>query len=117
MKLLDLFCGAGGASMGYHRAGFEVTGVDIAPQKNYPFAFVQADALEYLADCGKDFDLIHASPPCQRYTTLQGRWKRERPDLVPSTRAALQASNRPYVIENVPRSPLRRGSILLCGTA
>ena len=61
-KLLDLFCCAGGAAMGYHRAGFEVTGVDIAPQKNYPFEFVQTDALEYLAEHGKNFDVIHASP-------------------------------------------------------
>lgn len=63
-RLLDLFCGAGGAAMGYYRAGFEVVGVDIKPQKHYPFEFHQADALEYLVEHGREFDAIHASPPC-----------------------------------------------------
>jgi len=78
MKLLDLFCGAGGAAVGYHRAGFdEIVGVDIRPQKNYPFAFVQADALEYLAEHAHEFDAIHASPPCQAYSHSRRRRRAE----------------------------------------
>ena len=72
MRLLDLFCGAGGAAVGYHRAGFEVVGVDIAAQKNYPFEFHQADALEFPLD---GFDVIHASPPCQAFTAMSNRWR------------------------------------------
>lgn len=116
-KLLDLFCGAGGAAMGYHRAGFDVTGVDIAPQKNYPFSFVQADALEYLAGHGHEFDAIHASPPCQRYSQSalsQRNRGKEYPDLIPVTRRGLEDAGRPWVIENVPRSPLRP-DFKLCG--
>ena len=70
MRLLDLFCGAGGAAMGYHRAGFEeIVGVDIKPKPRYPFTFVQGDALEYVREHGQEFDAIHASPPCQGYST------------------------------------------------
>lgn len=72
MKLLDLFCGAGGAAMGYSRAGFdEIVGVDIKPMPRYPFTFVQGDALEYVAAHGLEFDAIHASPPCQAFTALK----------------------------------------------
>ncbi len=78
-KLLDLFCKAGGASVGYACSagdGFEVTGVDIAPQKNYPFNFIQGDAIEFLEKHWKEFDVIHASPPCQRNSTMtKGLWK------------------------------------------
>lgn len=74
-RLLDLFSGAGGAGMGYHRAGFDVVGVDIKPMSRYPFEFHQADALEYLAEHGHEFDAIHASPPCQAYTPLQALHK------------------------------------------
>jgi DNA (cytosine-5)-methyltransferase 1 len=108
-RLLDLFCGAGGAGMGYHRAGFEVVGVDIEPQKNYPFEFHQGDALEYLADHWQEFDVIHASPPCQEYTKASQQWRlagKEYPDLVSQTREALKQTGKPYVIENVPGAPL-----------
>lgn len=77
MRLLDLFCGAGGAAMGYYRAGFEVVGVDIKPQPRYPFEFVREDALQvmgaYFRGWGniKDFDAIHASPPCQAFSDLK----------------------------------------------
>jgi DNA (cytosine-5)-methyltransferase 1 len=117
MRLLDLFCGAGGAGMGYHRAGFEVVGVDIAPQPRYPFEFHQADALEYLAEHGREFDVIHASPPCQRYSAITHAKRKEEnhPDLVPPTRNLLIMNGKPYVIENVPRSPLVN-PLVLCGT-
>ena len=67
-RLLDLFCCAGGAAMGYHRAGFEVIGVDIDPQPNFPFEFIQSDALALDPDWVASFDVIHASPPCQSYS-------------------------------------------------
>lgn len=117
-RLLDLFCGAGGAGMGYHQAGFEVVGVDIAPQPYYPFQFHQADAFEYLAAHGHEFDVIHASPPCQGYSVmrhlpwLQGR---EYPLLIPAIRTALAATGKPYVIENVVGAPLNGAA--LCGMA
>jgi DNA (cytosine-5)-methyltransferase 1 len=111
VRLLDLFCGAGGAAMGYSRAGFtEIVGVDIEPQPRYPFDFVRGDALEYLAAHGREFDAVHASPPCQAYSALAvlhpGRtW----PDLIPATRAALELAGMPWVIENVEGAPLMRG--------
>jgi DNA (cytosine-5)-methyltransferase 1 len=113
-RLLDLFCKAGGAGMGYHRAGFDVTGVDIEPQKNYPFAFVQADALEHVAAEGRSFSAIHASPPCQAYSIAARYTGREYPDLLAPTRAALVASGRPWVIENVPGAPMR-ADYRICG--
>ena len=109
MRLLDLFCCQGGAAMGYHRAGFEVVGVDIELQPRYPFEFHQADALEYLAQHGHDFDAIHASPPCQAYTLAGQQWRsegKEYPDLVAATREILKQIGKPYVIENVPGAPL-----------
>ena len=115
MRLLDLFCGAGGAAMGYHRAGFdEIVGVDIKPQPRYPFTFVQGDAMTYPLD---GFDAIHASPPCQAFTTIRkGLWKdREHPDYVAAIRERLSVRGVPYVIENVPGAPLVR-PFLLCGT-
>jgi len=115
-RLLDLFSGAGGSAMGYHRAGFEVVGIDIAPQPHYPFEFHQADALEYLAEHGHEFDVIHASPPCQLYSvTRNASQKDDYPDLVAPTRNLLVASGKPWVIENVEGAPLI-GSLLLCGT-
>lgn len=120
-RLLDLFCGAGGAGMGYHRAGFDVTGVDLGAQRHYPFDFVRADALDYLAAHGHEFDVIHASPPCQAYS-ITGNLARSQGheastvDLVAPTRDLLRSIGRPYVIENVPNSPLIN-PVTLCGSA
>lgn len=120
--MLDLFCGAGGCSVGYQRAGFEVVGVDIKPQPHYPFEFHQADALEYCAAHGREFDAIHASPPCQAYSGMRNitisRYGTapEHPDFIAATRLALEAIGKPWVIENVQRSPLRT-QIILCGAA
>jgi DNA (cytosine-5)-methyltransferase 1 len=128
-RLLDLFCGAGGAAMGYHRAGFEVVGVDIKPQPHYPFEFHQADAMGILAAIlspvaadersvwrwpGR-FDVIHASPPCQAYSITKHAYHREHPDLVPATIRALMVSGVPYVIENVVGAPLP-DAVTLCGS-
>lgn len=117
--LLDLFCCGGGAAKGYHDAGFDVVGVDCDPQPRYPFMFVQADALEYLALHGLEYDAIHASPPCQRYSAT-ARLKFTKAarglalDLVPPVREALVATGKPYVIENVVGAPLLN-PIMLCG--
>ena len=118
MRLLDLFCGAGGAAMGYHRAGFdEIVGVDIKPQPRYPFRFVQADALAFVKSFGAGFDVIHGSPPCQAYCYLAAinRKMSNYPRLIEPVRDALQAIGHPYVIENVEAAPLRR-PLLLCGS-
>jgi DNA (cytosine-5)-methyltransferase 1 len=119
-KLLDLFCGAGGSAMGYHRAGFEVVGVDIKPQPHYPFEFHQADALIYLCEHSQEFDVFHASPPCQRYSVMtKGRWKdriEAHPDLIDETRKCIQKFKKPYIIENVggARKELIN-PVMLCG--
>jgi DNA (cytosine-5)-methyltransferase 1 len=113
-RMLDLFCGAGGCSVGYHRAGFDVVGVDFNPQPNYPFEFHQADALTFPLE---GFDAIHASPPCQAYSVLRrANPGADYPDLIVPTREALEASGMPWVMENVPGAPLR-ASIELCGSA
>ncbi len=116
-RLLDLFSGAGGSAVGYDRAGFEVVGVDHLPQKHFPFEFQLADALEYLAAHGTEFDAIHASPPCQRYSiATYVRGNRERhPDLVGPVREVLHKMGKPWVIENVYGAPLQF-PIMLCGT-
>ena len=107
--------------MGYHRAGFtEIVGVDCRPMPRYPFAFVQGDALEYLREHGHEFDAIHASPPCQRYSQTRRihqnkTWAKDHPDLVAETRSLLEAAGKPFVIENVPGSPLVN-PIILCGS-
>lgn len=114
LRLLDLFCGAGGAAVGYSRAGFdEIVGVDNRPMQRYPFTFVQADALEYVAKHGKEFDAIHASPPCQRYSVMSRRL--DHPDLYEITRNALLETAKPYIIENVIGAPYTHG-IVLCGS-
>jgi len=103
--------------MGYSRAGFEeIVGVDNRPQKNYPFRFVQADALEYLAQHGKEYDAIHTSPPCQGFTSMRKMWNaREHPDLLTPTRLLLVALKIPFVIENVPGAPMLN-YVTLCGS-
>lgn len=123
-RILDLYCGAGGASMGYHRAGFDITGVDIAPQRHYPFDFVQADALDHLRNMLADgwlalmqYDAIHASPPCAAYskaTLSQRRAGRRYPRLIGPTRELLAETGLLYIIENVPEAPLR-ADLRLCG--
>ena len=116
MRCLDLFCGAGGAGMGYHQAGFEVVGWDIEHHPDYPFEHHVGDALEVLADVDyvRSFDLVHASPPCQAYTNAAKIMRRTHPDLVGPVRELLVAAGVPYVIENVPGSPLV-DPITLCG--
>jgi DNA (cytosine-5)-methyltransferase 1 len=118
MRLLDLFCKAGGAGMGYHRAGFEVVGVDIKPQPRYPFEFHQADALEYAAAHGHEFDVIHASPPCQAYSCFTPLAHRDNhPDLIAVTRDLLRSIGKPYIIENVTGARhLLDNPLLLCGS-
>jgi DNA (cytosine-5)-methyltransferase 1 len=123
-RLLDLFCGAGGAAMGYHRAGFEVVGVDINPQPHYPFEFIQSDWEDPLTVLPGLWEregipyAIHASPPCQAYSTMTKRWGRsdEHPDLVAPVRERLIEIEAPYVIENVVGAPLKN-AIRLCGSS
>ena len=123
MKLLDLFCGAGGASAGYAAAGFEVHGVDLKHGKRYPYTYVRADVLDVLRDKNylNQFDVIHASPPCQTHSITQHLRNAQgkttsKLDLIPETRAALLESGKPYIIENVPGSPLIN-PIQLCGSS
>lgn len=131
VRLLDLFCGAGGCAVGYHRAGFtDIVGVDVKPQPRYPFAFVQGDAVATLAALVAGgsilvrdelvrldyFDAIHASPPCQRYTvarTIHDSGECH-PDLVAPCRELLDATGKPWVMENVPGAPLVN-AVTLCG--
>jgi len=113
-RLLDLFCGAGGAGMGYARAGFEVVGVDINPQPRYPFEFCRADAVAFLHEHGHLFDAVHASPPCQAYSETRKIQSNDHPELIPPTREALRQCGQMWVIENVPRSPLI-DPVELCG--
>ena len=133
-KLLDLFCGAGGASMGYYRAGFKVYGIDNKSQPHYPFPFLRLDALEamekllrgeYLTFCNatintlgfKDFSVYHASPPCQAWLDCNrcGKKDTKHPRLIEPTREILQRVGLPFVIENIHRSPLN-ANLMLCGT-
>jgi DNA (cytosine-5)-methyltransferase 1 len=99
--------------MGYHRAGLEVVGVDIADQPSYPFTFIRGDATAPPVDLD-EFDLVHASPPCQRFSTATPAANVEKwPDLIAPIRELL--AGRPYVIENVPGAPVRR-DLVLCGS-
>ena len=117
--LLDLFCGAGGAAMGYDRAGFQVIGVDIKPQPHYPFAFVQDDAMNYLLKITKKnrYAAIHASPPCQGYSRMRHLpWLKGKnyPMLIEATRTALEKIDKPWIMENVEDAPM--GGVVLCGS-
>lgn len=127
--LLDLFCGAGGCSVGYTLAGFDVLGVDINLQPNYPFEFIEGDAIEFLTRMVAGgtfewkgpglFDAVHASPPCHAYSTVTGRnRKNERryPDLIAPTRDLLMAWGKPWVMENVIGAPLTN-AVQLCGSS
>ncbi|MEO7022026.1 MAG: DNA cytosine methyltransferase [Ktedonobacteraceae bacterium] len=123
--LLDLFCGAGGAAVGYARAGFEVVGVDIAPQKHYPYACYQDDALHVLALLlsGQtwhgyhlhDFAVLHASPPCQGYSRSRHIQSREHPMLLDVVRERLTKTGLPWIMENVAGAPMP-SFLVLCGT-
>lgn len=118
MKVLDLFCGAGGAAVGYARAfpDAEIVGVDVRPHPRYPFLFLQADALEVDP---RGFDFVHASPPCQTFTAYRRRGAgvgSRYPDLIAATRTHLRSAGVPYVIENVPGAPLEN-PVQLCGSS
>lgn len=115
-RILDLFCCAGGAAKGYADAGFQVVGVDLNFQPNYPYEFHQADALTFPLD---GFDAIHASPPCQSFTAYRRRGAGVGdgyPDLIGPIRERLEASGVPWVIENVAGSTLRN-AVMLCGSS
>jgi DNA (cytosine-5)-methyltransferase 1 len=122
MRLLDLYCKAGGASKGYADAGFDIVGIDIKKQKRYPYEFIQADCLEIIKDLNylRTFDVIAASPPCQTHSRTkhlrdaQGK-STDKVDLIPQTRQALIESGKPYVIENVPGAPLIK-PVQMCGS-
>ncbi|WP_022684628.1 DNA cytosine methyltransferase [Sphingobium bisphenolivorans] len=118
MRLLDLFCCAGGAAMGYHQAGFDIVGVDLDPQPRYPFAFIQHDALTLDMRFIRSFDAIHASPPCQGYSSMRhAPGAKGAPLLIDRTRDMLEASGLPYIIENVETAGWSmRDPVLLCGT-
>jgi DNA (cytosine-5)-methyltransferase 1 len=116
MRVLDLYSCQGGAGAGYEQAGAEVTGVDLQPQPRYPFTFVQSDAIEYVRKHGREFDLIHASPPCQLDSDTQRLHSNDHPDLIGPTRDALNATGVPWVIENVRGAlPKLRDPVRLCG--
>jgi DNA (cytosine-5)-methyltransferase 1 len=117
-RLLDLCCGAGGAAMGYHRAGFEVVGVDIESQPNYPFEFIRQDAIWLLRNMTRwlgTFDAIHASWPCQFASDLRHRTGKDYVDLLTPGRELMRRTGLPYIIENVPGAPLRV-DLTLCGS-
>lgn len=103
--------------MGYHRAGFDVVGVDVKPQPRYPFKFIEADAIGFDSWIIRSFDAVHASPPCQSYSPLAALSPdKSYPDLIEFVRDMLDQAGRPYVIENVMSAPLiKERSIVLCG--
>lgn len=121
MKMLDIFCGAGGASMGYHRAGFEVEGIDIKHGKRYPFFYHRIDFNDLNPEMLAGYDFIHASPPCQTFSitknlrNAQGK-STSKVDLLEPTRKLIKQLGVPYIIENVPGAPLIN-PVLVCGSA
>lgn len=119
MKVLDLFCGAGGAAMGYHQAwpDAEIVGIDIEPQPDYPFTFTQGDALQVSMEVGREYDFIHASPPCQDYSTMSNRYGSSQKRLIGLIRHWIEATGTKGVIENVvgARSEMSDHAILLTG--
>ena len=117
-KGLDLFCGAGGCSKGYDEAGFDMTGVDIKLQKHYPYRFVQADWAEYLAEHWREYDFIHASPPCQAWSCETPiSYRDNHPRLIAPVREALLATGKPFVIENVKAARRElQNPVMLCGS-
>ncbi|MFD7166609.1 class I SAM-dependent methyltransferase [Streptomyces violascens] len=115
--LLDAFSCQGGAGMGYHQAGFDVTGVDKDAQTRYPLGFHQGDAIAFILRFGADFDFIHASPPCQLDSDCQRLRGNRHPDLIGPTREALNATGRPWVMENVRGAVAKlHEPVMLCGT-
>lgn len=110
-KLLDLYCGSGGAAKGYINAGFEVTGIDVKDINNYPGQFIKSDAIEFLNENYMNFDAIHASPPCQKYSKSTAEARKNGKlyaDLIPETRRILKLTKKPFIIENVPSAPIRK---------
>lgn len=119
MRLLDLFCGAGGCSVGYTRAGFEVHGIDNAPHPDYPFTFEQMDAMDVLKDSAylSTFDVVHASPPCPRYSIATPEEHRDdHPDLLEPVLEKLREWGGVWVVENVPGAPMP-DPVMICGRA
>lgn len=120
MKLLDAFCCEGGSTAGYQAAGFHVTGIDLDPRPAYPGdAFIQGDAIEYIRAHGHEYDAIHASPPCQRYSAATPHHRRDEwPDLIAPTRQALNEVGKPWVLENVEGARRHLDhAIRLCGSS
>ncbi len=118
--ILDLFCGAGSAAKGYADAGFNIIGVDKEPQKRYPFKFIKEEVFFFMQNCflSHEFDAIHASPPCQKYSkATKEKYKNNHPDYIPELRKILNNTGLSYMIENVPQAPLiPEKTIVLCGT-
>ncbi len=115
MKALDLFCCCGGMSKGFHDAGFECTGIDITDNHNYPYFFGHYDVFNLPLEVFEQFDLIHASPPCQHYFYgINQEHRNNFPDLIDKTRQLLLKTGKPFIIENIPNAPLRK-DLILCG--
>ncbi|MGW1223850.1 SAM-dependent methyltransferase [Streptomyces sp. NPDC002530] len=116
LSVLDAYCCQGGASKGYDDAGFDVTGIDKDPQPRYPLTFVQGDAIQFIREHGHEFGFIHASPPCQHDSDCQRIQGRDHPDLIGPTRDALNATGRPWVMENVRGAAAKlHQPVMLCG--